>query len=100
MRLARKVYGRCILVLITRRMAFILEKDMVEYNEAIRIEEQFRMNSGTEYKRIVVKIGSSSLTHEETGKLDLGKMFVWSVPVQSPWDVLRWAFMSDRRKFR
>ena len=32
------------------------------------------MKSETGYKRIVVKIGSSSLTHEETGKLDLGKM--------------------------
>lgn len=32
------------------------------------------MKSEKEYKRIVVKIGSSSLTHEETGKLDLGKM--------------------------
>lgn len=32
------------------------------------------MKSEKGYKRIVVKIGSSSLTHEETGKLDLGKM--------------------------
>lgn len=42
--------------------------------EAIRIEDKFRMKSETGYKRVVVKIGSSSLTHEETGKLDLGKM--------------------------
>lgn len=32
------------------------------------------MKSEKGYKRIVVKIGSSSLTHEETGKLDLSKM--------------------------
>ena len=43
-------------------------------SEAIRIEDKFRMKSETGYKRVVVKIGSSSLTHEETGKLDLGKM--------------------------
>ena len=42
--------------------------------EAIRIEDKFRMKSETGYKRVIVKIGSSSLTHEETGKLDLGKM--------------------------
>ena len=42
--------------------------------EAIRIEDKFRMKSETGYKRVVVKIGSSSLTHEETGKLDFGKM--------------------------
>ena len=43
-------------------------------SEAIRIEDKFRMKSETGYKRVVVKIGSSSLTHEETGKLDFGKM--------------------------
>lgn len=32
------------------------------------------MEKSTNYKRIVVKIGSSSLTHAQTGKLDLGKM--------------------------
>ena len=42
--------------------------------EVIRIEDKFRMKSETGYKRVIVKIGSSSLTHEETGKLDLGKM--------------------------
>ena len=81
--------------------------------EAIRIEDKFRMKSETGYKRVVVKIGSSSLTHEETGKLDLGKMeqlvrqlsdlrnrgmdVCLSALVQSLSDDLRWAFMRDRR---
>ncbi len=32
------------------------------------------MDEKSKYKRIVVKIGSSSLTHEETGRLNLSKM--------------------------
>ena len=70
--------------------------------EAIRIEDKFRMKSETGYKRVIVKIGSSSLTHEETGKLELGQiivewMCVWSALVQSPLGDRRWAFMRDRR---
>lgn len=33
-----------------------------------------KMDEKSKYKRIVVKIGSSSLTHEETGRLNLSKM--------------------------
>ena len=33
-----------------------------------------KMDEKLKYKRIVVKIGSSSLTHEETGRLNLSKM--------------------------
>ena len=32
------------------------------------------MDSKLNYKRIVIKIGSSSLTHAETGRLKLAKM--------------------------
>ena len=32
------------------------------------------MDSKLNYKRIVIKIGSSSLTHAETGRLNLAKM--------------------------
>ena len=32
------------------------------------------MDSKLNYKRIVIKIGSSSLTHAQTGRLNLAKM--------------------------
>ena len=34
------------------------------------------MDSKLNYKRIVIKIGSSSLTHAETGRLNLAKMSI------------------------
>jgi glutamate 5-kinase len=52
-------------------------RNVIMYAFRLTIGKMIEMSFLDNYKRVVIKIGSSTLTHAETGSLNFSKMSVW-----------------------